>query len=142
MSGQDSEQLISEIEIKQLSELFDRSENALNPESVECKKAQRDFDQIVDGIYHSKISSNPSCSALDIRSFAAIVRTYCRRYIRKICERSPSLAESPEGSERDAEHDQSKQQANSLERVRWLGQDVFRVRHGLLAYHRTFRRVG
>ncbi len=79
----DSGGLISHSELKCLAELFDATENALEPDSWEARSAQVEFDRAVELIYDEKIARHPKFACVARPVFKAKLRTLCRQFLRK-----------------------------------------------------------
>lgn len=74
----DSGVVISEEQLDQLVDLFDRSEYALNPDSRDAKEAASDFNRLQDQLYQEvrmKLESVP------YGQFKAFVRIHCQKII-------------------------------------------------------------
>ena len=75
--------LVSHSELKSLAELFDAAENALEPDSLEARSAQAEFDTAVEFIYDEKIARHPKFATVAQPVFKAKLRTLCRQFLRK-----------------------------------------------------------
>lgn len=79
----DSGGLVSQSDLKNLAELFDAAENALEPDSREARSAQVEFDRAVEILYDENIAPNPTFACVAQPVFKAKLRTLCRLFLRK-----------------------------------------------------------
>lgn len=84
MSGEgDSGGLVSSCELAQLAELFDNSENALDPLSTEAAEAEIEFERLALDLFKVRIQENDRFSRLSKNDFLAYLRLTGRRYLSK-----------------------------------------------------------
>lgn len=79
--SESSDGVISLAEIAELADLFDRSEFAFDPTSDESKEAAVMLESRIREIYEERIE--PLHKGFSLYQFRCIVRSECRKYVRK-----------------------------------------------------------
>ncbi len=79
---------ITEPESTQLVFLLDLAENSLDPTSVQCEQAEKQFGILVEQIYTREITVK--CIRVSLKEFANRIRVLCFREINKRSADKPS----------------------------------------------------
>lgn len=75
------EGIVSRDDIAELALLFDRSENAFDPLSLEAKEARCAFEERVQRLYRERVE--PRYQSVAFADFRIKLRSLCRSYLRK-----------------------------------------------------------
>ena len=79
--------LISEDELKRLTELFIQFEGATDPRSRKCREAEVDFDELIDRLFTEKVEQ--AFKLINRFQFKSFARHICRERASKIVKQFP-----------------------------------------------------
>jgi hypothetical protein len=77
--------IISEDDLKVLTDLFGKFERAFDPRSLECREAESSFNSLIEQLYQQKVV--PKFGSITLASFRSYARQECR--LRMVKEAPP-----------------------------------------------------